>query len=434
MNDFCKQAHNGDFVDVIGFTQFVNGFDNVILWGAGNLGTAIGAKLIALGVKISCYWDIRANDINDVNNIRVVEPFAGDFAKEKSLIVFCINNVPVSPNLYRKLVEQKWPHIIKGNDLLQGLICSLSNFNNVSTKICNDSEICTVCSCERLSNVVKNRVLRKNRIADKELLSFDRVHFIVNNFCNLKCKHCFLYMNSYPNEKKKNVKAERIFKDISMVLKAVHSFGVVNVFGGETFLCPYIGDIVKKILEHTNFGSVVVSTNGVCKISNKQLEGLKENRVRLAFSNYLGSLDHDKEQLFNSNFILAKSTGVTTTMQNALPNWLRQSSLGDKYKSIDDMKKKKSTCGVLFLYVFDGKIFPCSYAFSIHDLGVADYHGDYVEIDDAETPLILRNKIRDLVNATYYKSCSHCDPPANCLTNRAGEQGLDKRYLLPNKA
>lgn len=432
IQEFCRAANEGEQVNIDGFKKYLENFEDIVLWGAGNLGNAIGKRFIELNLKISAYWDIRANDIKQLNGIKVIEPFTGGFNEKKSLMIFCIANVPVGPNLYRKLGEHGWENILKGNDLLQGLICPLSNEKELNTKICNDFDICSVCSCQRLSNIVKNKVLTTTDVEKKDLLSFDRIHFIVNNFCNLKCTHCFMYMNSYPNERKKNMELGRILEDIDLVLEAVHSFGVVNVFGGESFLHPNISLIVKRILEKRNFGSVIVSTNGVANIKPEQLDGFQDGRVRLAFSNYIGSLEPNQEKKFYENISFAKSLGVNAKSQNELPNWNISSTLTNKHNTVEEMKLKKSNCGVVFLYVFNGKVFPCAFALSLYDLGIADYSTDYVDIAASKSTSDLREKIRKLVSRSYLQSCGHCAAPENCLTNKAGQQGFDPRYSIEN--
>jgi len=430
IQDFCKAANEGEQVDIEGFKEFLQNFGEVILWGAGNLGNAIGQKFIELNLKVSSYWDIRADSIKELNGIKVIEPFTGNFDKKNSLVIFCIANVPVGPNLYQKLIEQGWENILRGTDLLQGLICPLSNEKELNTRICNEFDFCTVCSCERLNSIVRNKVMSESNVEKENFLYFDRVHFIVNNFCNLKCTHCFMYMNSYPNERKQNMQLSRILKDIDYVLEAVHSFGVVNVFGGETFLNPNISTIVKGILEKRNFGSVVVSTNGTAKIRSEQLDGFQDGRLRLAFSNYIGALAPEQEKLFYENIKFAKSLSVNAKAQNELPNWNISSTLINKNMTIKEMEAKKSNCGVGFLYVFNGKVFPCAFALSIYDLGVANYSTDYVDIDSCTSALDLREKIKKLVSQPYLRSCGHCAAPDNCLTNRAGEQGFDHRYSI----
>jgi organic radical activating enzyme len=434
MRDFLTGAHHGERLDSQIIVRFTRKFDSVVIWGAGNLGTAVGKKLLEIGVRVSCYWDTQAEMIKTCNGLGATSPFSGNLNKETTLVLFCIGNVAVGPNVFRQLAENGWKHVVHGNDLLQGLLCPLSNEQPPDAKICNSYDICSVCSCERLHNIVRANAARKHGISQSEILSFDRVHFIVNNICNLKCKHCFVYINSYPKEYKKNVSIGQMLQDIDVVMRAVHSFGVVNIFGGEPFLHKDLDRIVSRVLSHDNMGAVIVNTNGTVCIEHSQLDSMADERVRLAFSNYLEVLDERKKALFFKNIETAKSSGVNTKYQNTLPTWNISSTLENKRDSIETMIQKKSACGVRFLYVFDGKLFPCAFALSIHDLRVADYKTDYILLDLNKSPEAIRDGIRELISHSHYHACGHCDffgSPA--LTSQAAEQGFDSRYALPEE-
>lgn len=428
---FIEGARQGDSLDPQKFVSFCEGFESIILWGAGNLGKALGEKMKELNIGIFAYWDANHASIEHCNDIDVYAPFSiGD--AESSLILFCIGNVAVGPNIFRQLTEKGWQNVIHGNDLLQGLLCPLDNSKPANTAVCNSFDICSVCSCERLHNIVNANEARKHNISPQETLTFDRIHFITNNICNLKCTHCFIYVNSYPKERKQNVAISQILQDIEMTLSAIHSLGVVNIFGGEPFLHKKLDQIVSKVLDHENFGSVIVNSNGLVKIKSQQLEPMRDERVRLAFSNYLEVIEKEEEKVFFKNIEFAKSSGVNIKYQNSLPTWNVSSTLEHKGDDIEQMVSKKNACGVKFLYVFDGKVFPCAFTMSIYDLGVEDYSTDYVELAPFKSPEILRNEIKELVEKSHYGACGHCETFGSpALTNVAGEQGFDKRYRLP---
>ncbi len=321
---------------------------------------------------------------------------------------------------------------MRGLDVLQGLICPFEKGKPLDPGICARNQMCTVCSCERLSSLMKVKAAERG-VWEGDALSFDRVHFIINNFCNLKCTHCYMYMNSYPAERKKNVELDILKRDIQLVMEAVDSFGVVNVFGGEPFLHPQLDEIVKEILAYDNFASMIVNTNGAAQMRDEQMENLKNNRVRLAFSNYKGALTEQQEQKVLDNFEHARALGINAQMMNELPAWNISSTLGNNQCSEEQMKAKKDVCGVKFLYVFDHRVYPCSFALSLKDLNVADYPDTYIDLDEANTPEKLRKAIKDLFARDYFCCCGHCDDLGisdKRFAAMAGEQGFSERYAL----
>jgi len=107
-----------------------------------------------------------------------------------------------------------------------------------------------------------------------------------------------MFINSYPKALKQNVSTEQILQDIKLAMTAIHTLGVVNIFGGEPFLHKDLHKIVSGVLSHENFGSVILNTNGLIKMKQDHLDPLKDKRVRLAFSNYLEVTDEKSHKLF----------------------------------------------------------------------------------------------------------------------------------------
>lgn len=432
LEKFYNNAYKGETVDEEGLREYLLSFERIILWGAGNLGTAVGEKLRAWNIGQVLYWDTNAENIKIKNGYPVFPPFTGEENRTVSIVIFCIANVAVGPSLFDQLKKRGWPHLLKGTAFLQGVLCPFGINQRLDTTFCNGSAICSVCSCERLNSLMRKRVAEKKRILENEVFSLDRIHFIINNFCNLKCRHCFMYMNSYRAESKRNVSLKQMKRDTAMLLEAVDSFGVINVFGGEPFLHPDIGKIAGGILEYDNYGSIIINTNGMADVKKYQLENLTDKRVRLAFSNYLGAIDHEKEKLFYRNIENSEAAGITVQVNNKLPSWNISSTLNDNHISESEKKEKKEKCGVKFLYVHNGKVFPCALCLSIYDLGIADYTDDYVDINACESPAELRDKLKKLLSRPFYNSCGHCDECGE-TTSIAGEQGYDERYRLPER-
>lgn len=429
LEKFYRDAYEGNKVNTDEFCEYLKSFEDIVIWGAGNLGTEVGKKLQELKLTISAYWDANYEKIGLRNGVQVIKTYEGDFCKESTLVIFCIANVPVSPRLFDDLNQNGWKRNIKGLAILEGLICPFTKENKLDTGLCNSMDICTVCSCDRLSNIMRHKVVKERHIKENEILAFDRIHFIINNFCNLKCTHCFMYMNSYPADRKRNVDLCTMKRDIDILFEAIDSLGVVNVFGGEPFLHPDLSEIIKSILSKNNFGSVIVNTNGLANVKEEQLNGLEDKRVRLAFSNYLAAITEEQQEKFQRNVEVAKNKGITVRLQNQLPTWNISSTLDRNQCSEDELKLYKKRCGVKFLYVHNGRLYPCAMCLSINDLGVADYETDYIDISKCVDAQDLRARIIEMISRDYYQACMHCDQTVP-TTAIAGEQGYDERYTL----
>ena len=424
LEKFEKQAHEGQKVDIEEFCGYVQNFDSIILWGAGNLGRAVGEKFQKLNIKIDTYWDANYMKLAPLLGIDIIETFTGDFDKEKTLVVFCIGNVPVGPTLMHMLRSKGWKNILNGNTVLQGVLCPFDCDSEFDAGICNNWDVCSVCACDRLMNIVKSKSKKKDSFA------LDRVHFIVNNYCNLKCTHCNRYMNSYPNNKKINLNPDIIKSDIKRVMGAIDTIGVVILFGGETFLHPQIEQVVEAILEHDNFGALLVNTNGIANIKDEQLKGLEDRRVRVAYSNYMQAITDAQKEKFYENLNYMQDKGICAQAQKEVPTWFIPSTLKDNHVSEEKMVSNRKACDFPYLFVYDHKVFPCTMALTIYDLGIADYTTDYVDIEKMKTDEELREAIKEMMGRKYYRTCGHCDDTGG-VVNAAGEQGFNERYVLP---
>jgi len=428
LEKFIENAKTGQSVDVDGFRKYVNSFETVIIWGAGNLGTAVGRELLNLNINISLYWDMQADKKVICNGITVQKADFNKYDKDKTFVIFCIANEAL-PSLFMDFRNKGFQYLL-GKTVFYAFICPINNSNKLDASTCNMWDECSACGCQRLFSVVQHKMATKKELSQDKMLAFDRVHFITNNTCSLGCKYCISMMNSYRKEQKKIMPLERIYKDINSVMTAIDAFGVVNIFGGEPFLHKDISKIAKRVLEYDNFGAIIINTNGVVNISEDQLEGLEDNRIRVAFSNYTGQLSREQQIMFERSYELAKRKGVIAKTQNTLPMWSIPPAL-TKHKDIDEnlMTQCRNVCAVPYLYVFNGKIFPCLQALLSFDLEIED-NGDYIEIDTINTTEELRERILELYNRKFHQSCAYCySPDGSEFTDKAGEQGVDQRYM-----
>lgn len=426
IEEFYAAAHNGDEADTEGFSEYVRSFDNVVLWGAGNLGTVIGERFLQMGLPVSAYWDLRASEIGRLHGIRVLEPFTGGFDREGTLVVFCITNVFITSIVERQLQENGYKHVLVGEEVYEGLICPFDKATGVDIKVCRDLPMCNVCSCLRLDKMIQNEHARKAVRGGYENLHFPNVTFIINQKCTLSCKYCYSYVNNYPDHKRVNFPLERIEDDIDRFFDAVDSVTLVPVIGGEPFLHPDISAIVKKFLEKKNFGVLNITTNGICKITPEHLEGFRDDRARVFFSNYLSSLSPKQQEIFNKNIEFVASQGVATLVYNSTPQWTVPVTLNNKNFSTEYITAMKANCMATpsnGKYVKNGRFYPCTIIDSVHNLDVADYAADYVDIAATASAAQLRDEIRRVMALPYYETCRHCGNREQ-LTENAGVQGF----------
>ncbi len=416
LNKYYKKAHSGDKVDNTEILQYIKSFKKVVLWGGSYLGKAVGKKLIDNGVNIDKYWDMRYEEIGSVNNVEVVLPFS-EKDKDNTLIIFCIGNTAIMQNLLRRLAENGYNNVIRGDNLFMGLVCTFDKTTGINPKICNSTMCCRSMFCRRLSNIVKANQ-KDNR------LCIDNVTLMINTKCSLKCKYCVAYMNNYPKERKRNIDTKQILSDIDAFFDSVSSVGAITIQGGEPFLHPDLPLIVKKLLEKNNYGVISIATNGIFKIDINKYDVLKDDRVNVSFSNYWECISEKQLQIFENNVDLIKKAGISYTVGVTMPEWTIPSNLYKLNYSKKEMIERKSKCMMpeRCMQIMDGRLYPCLFGVSIHGIGVADYPQDYIQFDKYKNRDKLIEAIRNYIDKPYYEVCSHCGGSQGS-TPKAGEQG-----------
>jgi hypothetical protein len=267
---------------------------------------------------------------------------------------------------------------------------------------------------------------RPNTGESEEIFLVDRLAFSINTKCSLKCRHCIQYINNYPPEARRNFPLARILADIDLVCTA-HDFIRIGVLqGGEPFLHPDLSHIIRHLLSQPNVGVVQIVSNGVCRISEKTMAALQNERVHLRISAYIGVLDGKQEAIVEKNLRQLRKHGISHTFCGI--HWNPASTLVKQERSITALQDLKQYCAYFYMCrtIVNGIYYPCNYASSIALHGIADYVEDRVLLTHALPKKTLRERIIAFNARPYYQSCAHCD-----FSNERvlpGEQGVDARY------
>ncbi|MDR0196947.1 MAG: hypothetical protein LBI36_01825, partial [Oscillospiraceae bacterium] len=121
---YYDSCSNDDDVDSGELYQYLKTFENVILWGASFTGAAIGKKLLEEGVDFKGYWDLRADELCDVLDKPVSAPFSSDYARDKTMVIICIPNHVLQPQLLTELRINNYQSL-RGDIIYSGICCKL---------------------------------------------------------------------------------------------------------------------------------------------------------------------------------------------------------------------------------------------------------------------------------------------------------------------
>jgi|29_taG_2_1085357.scaffolds.fasta_scaffold00352_7 organic radical activating enzyme len=429
---FYEAAHHALPIDTEGFLSYVSSFENLILWGAGYLGQAVAEKLQDLDVEINTFWDLRATKLGEVNGLATEEPFSKEYDRENTLVIFCIASSFIRGSLMQDLKNQGYANMLMGQYVYEGLICPLDKYDS---NVCKKSNACDSYTCLKNDNLFAKSLDIKPEFTEHEPMIFRNLTIVINQKCTLKCKFCYSYTNHYVDDKRLNFSLERILHDIDVFFDAVDGVKLIPLIGGEVFMHPDLNKIVKHILTKENFGLLNVTTNGICKMTEEDLDGFQNDRLQMVFSNYTDSVSEKQKELYYKNIEFAKSLGIQVIVPNNTPQWAMPTTLYDQEDDLDALKHKFKVCRGPFdcKYLKNGHFYPCSIVDPVHSLGIADYSHDYVALDTASSNLDLRRKIYDVEHRDHYKTCGHCSGPGGLtgVVSKAGEQGYQDFITKP---
>lgn len=417
LEEYYKNARSGEVCHDTSIISYIKSFERVVLWGGSFQGKAIGKKLIGYRVKIDCYWDIRCDELQTVNDIPVVKPYSTDVENE-TLVIVCIGNRVIYGGLITALENHGYHHYVHGDHLYMGLLCPFNKNTGVNARRCSQTMECRQIYCHRVMSIISERFRSDNPIY------LPSVTLVINQVCSLGCKYCTSYMNQYPKAERVNFPLEQIVSDIDKFFGAVDAVGTITVMGGEPFLHPHLSKIIKHLCTWKNFGLISIATSGTCPIKGSQLEGLDDPRVNISFSNYTESIDENRRKWFWENIERVKNAGLCYTVGLFSPEWIIPVTLENKNISDEMAQQLKQSC-THWDQIKNGKVHPCDFANSVYSLGIADYPDSYVDLNMYNSKEDLREAIRTYRDKTFYEVCKHHyqKPGTDVMVAKAAEQG-----------
>lgn len=431
--DFYRAAECGEPVDKEECLDQIRRYKRIIIWGAGNLGTALGKCFADYGIKIEAFWDTRYAEIKEYIGIPVREPLREIGDKEELLVIFSITNAFIIPPLYKRLAEENIRYM-EGVYVYQALLCPVS-VECFDIQECFQRKECNVGTCKRQSNTI----FRLYNEEDK--LFVNTLDVYLTQKCSLGCKYCYIYTNSYPVEKRIHFDTEQILRDIDTICDASSYIKRMVPFGGEPFLHPDITVIIKKMASKKNVGIIDLISNGIFSKSDEELKQLNYKNVKINISNYNHALPEKLIRIREENIKRLQNLGLNVVVHNDTPQWRKPGLLKANHLSLDELIQKKRNCGNFCnigttekdstetLIIKNGRLFSCQYCDTIYHLGLADNIEDSIDLSEAISSVELANRVKALINRDCYTACRFCNPDRG-IAEAAGEQGMDVAYKI----
>lgn len=400
---FYRDAESGDQVDEDGFIKYLQGYKNIIIWGAGNLGTALGKKLLAKGVEVSAYWDVKYNEIGECNNISVLNTFTGGFNAGETVVIIGIVNGTLSHKWQKTQLEMHgYYNYLFGMKIYEGIGCNMHVGQALDVIQCTGSSICNFNTCKKYMKILEKDIAAEK----KDIISVQVLEFIVSHRCTLDCINCGQQVGVIKRRMPQHYcdySLERIKKDIDICMDNIDVVGTFSIIGGEPFIHPNIIDVIEHCLTKENVGIISITTNGICKIEENQLKRIKNPRVKINFSNYTDALDDKKKKIFTDNVEKVKRLGlncnVSTPIWNCITDELRQ----NPDMSGETLRNRKEQCN-MGPSVSNGVFYACPKIELYSKTGAFPVKNQYVTLQESFN---IRERIKELIKRPYYECCGY---------------------------
>lgn len=253
--------------------------------------------------------------------------------------------------------------------------------------------------------IAKNREDELAYLKEKEVLLEDRTKLIlprtplmITTRCTLCCKECSNLMPYYTSPK--DYESNEIIQWIKNISSAVDEWTCCELVGGEPFLYRDLGNVLSYVLKETKIQQIEFTTNASVVPKSDILRLMADARVVVNISEYPNLINSAK-------FICAlEEYGIHYHVMKNM-HWTKTKNLEKRHRSYDELQSQYLNCGSAKMCrtILNGKLYVCSKAASLAELGKADCL-EYVDIMDAEH---LRDNLRDFLQLTFSEACDYCD-------------------------
>lgn len=239
---------------------------------------------------------------------------------------------------------------------------------------------------------------KKVLLADQERVILPRTPLVITTRCTLCCKECSNLIAHYSAPK--DYAADEIIQWVKNVSNAVDDWICCELVGGEPFLYRELEKVLSYVLSEEKIQQVEFTTNASIIPQTSILELLKNNKVFVKISEYPGLVSYENlTRVFDEH-------GIRYRVMKSM-RWSKTGSLKKRNRPSKDVQSQYLNCpaGKICRTILNGKLYVCSKAASLMELGYADQL-EMVDLLDTDN---LRDNIKKFFQLLSSEACDYCD-------------------------
>lgn len=388
---------------------------NVIIYGAGGVGTALTERLLLEYPDLSLFIAVTAKDgypyyllghkvycieelLDIVNDCSVIiatlEKAQETIARHLESLGFQ-NIYGISDGLYEER-KYSWKEVegFENKELLYAQRYLQPYIKNVM-QICENRQVETDQVKKYVEQAVEN--LKSDRLYLADLI------IPLSNKCTLRCRDCNNLMPYFKSPRDLDV--EKILRSLEILLAKADAVLRCELIGGEPFIAKHLYTVLDYLLNKGNVYDIKITTNGTVLPKQEYVPLLQNPKVRVEISDYGTLVDKQKFVNYLEEYKIAYDV-------LGIEHWISSGMTEKRNRDVQELQKMYRKCyaGYFCKTLYEDKLFACSRASSLYALECMR-EPEFIEIK--ETTSI--EELKEFLIKPYSIACDYCDRTENIV-------------------
>ncbi|ONI44101.1 hypothetical protein AN641_08305 [Candidatus Epulonipiscioides gigas] len=265
---------------------------------------------------------------------------------------------------------------------------------NLITGSCTDNIYGTI---ENTQIIWNKRII--NEKWKKDFFTILNLNVIINENCTLSCKNCNMMVPYVTNEK--IYKLNEIEQNLNKLLKAIDVVYQLTFFN-EPLTFKELDLLLIKYLKNDKILYINFTTNATLLIPNNIMSLLQNNKITIVIDDY-GKASKKLDELL----IQLKQANISYDLlnDNTSHKWTKMNITLQKHYITN-----RQDCPVKCHHLLGNRFYYCTVAAStVRANKLPDIKSDYIDLNDYETELELRDALTKYLNSNEpLSTCKYC--------------------------
>ena len=196
-----------------------------------------------------------------------------------------------------------------------------------------------------------------------------------------------------------------VIQDLIKILSVVTKVHDIAILGGEPLLHPELYKLLEWLSKQKSIEQISIISNATVIPNNKNLEAIKNNNVRLRFSDY-GQLSVNLDKLVD----ICEESNIPYFINKE--EWVDMGATVKHSYTENELKKMFVNCPFVHDYIIlKGRLYRCAHVAHLMDLGIVESaENDYVDFRTERDEGVLKRKLHFyLKEIEKLDSCIFCN-------------------------